>query len=376
MTADKTSAPQDGGKPRTKGPWLSRLAINVLTVVVAVLIYWLLGFIVNDIGSVAGPDYDEVEKRHIDQALIAREKALAGDIKETARLLDKQNKKQQILSESSQGLQKTMSQLLDLQRISLEKNLTLSPDQSEAFNNSLEVFLSNQERFQDNNEEIAALMEKQQGLEDEQRGVLAQLDEQRKPALEEHRRLMERHRTRLAMFKLLVLIPLFTAGVWLVLRKRGHAYYPLILAFAGATSLKMLMVMHEHFPQRWFKYILILLCLAAAARLLVYFIRSIIAPKKDKLIRQYRDAYEKFLCPVCEYPIRRGPMKFLYWNRRSLKKLRLPASASGEEPADDPYTCPSCSTQLFGECPSCHETRPTLLPFCEHCGAPGEIEGA
>jgi hypothetical protein len=375
MTTDQPSPPINHGKPKAKGPWLSRLAINVLTATLAVLIYWLLGFIVQDIGSVAGPDYSEVEKRHLDQELVEREKTLEQEIKQTARLVDKQNQKQKLLSQSSQGLQKTMSQLLDLQRLSLEKNLTLSAEQSESFNESLKVFLSNQDRFQEINEEIAALVEKQQGLEDEQSGVRARLEEQRKPAQEEYRRLSEQHRSRLALIKLLVLVPLFIAGAWLVLKKRGHTYFPLFLAFAGATSAKMIMVMHEHFPQRYFKYILILISLIAAARLLVYFIRSIIAPKKDKLIHQYRDAYEKFLCPVCEYPIRRGPMKFLYWNRRSLKKLRLPASSpGGESPADDPYTCPSCSTQLFSECASCHATRPTLLPFCDHCGTPGEID--
>ncbi|MAE67519.1 MAG: hypothetical protein CMJ18_24945 [Phycisphaeraceae bacterium] len=135
----------------------------------------------------------------------------------------------------------------------------------------------------------------------------------------------------------------------------------------------MLVVMHEHFPRRWFKYILILILLAAAARLLVYFIRSIVAPSKDKLLRQYRDAYEKFLCPVCEYPIRRGPMKFLYWNRRTLKKLRLPAQSAEEDTSGDPYICPSCSADLFSECPSCHAVRPTLLPFCDHCGAASDF---
>ena len=50
-----------------------------------------------------------------------------------------------------------MGQLLDLQKLSLEKELTLSADQAKAFGDSLEVFLSNQQRFQEINEEIAAL---------------------------------------------------------------------------------------------------------------------------------------------------------------------------------------------------------------------------
>jgi len=361
----------ESDKPRPKGPWLSRLAVNILTGVVAILIYWLLGFVVNDIGSVKGPDYDKIEEQHLDADLVNRDKILTGQIAETKRLVERQNRKQELLSQSSQGLQKTMTQLLELQKLSLEKNLTLPADQSAAFNNSLGVFLSNQQSFQEINEEIASLVDKQQTLEDEQTEIRRELDKQRVPARDEFQKLSEKHRRRLALFKLLVLVPLFVVAVWLVLRMRGHTYFPLVLAFAGATSFKMFIVMHEHFPQRWFKYILILLSLIGAARLLVYFIRSIVAPQKDKLLRQYRDAYEKFLCPVCEYPIRRGPMKFLYWSRRSLKKLRLPAS-SGDEKTDEAYTCPSCSTELFGECPSCHSTRPSLLPFCDHCGTAAE----
>ena len=57
--------------------------------------------------------------------------------------------------------------------------------------------------------------------------------------------------------------------------------------------------------------------------------------------------------------------------RRSLKKLRLPDAVGGTQ-ADESYTCPSCSTELFNECPSCHAIRPGLLPFCDHCGASGD----
>ncbi|MEM7143931.1 MAG: hypothetical protein AAF591_02270 [Verrucomicrobiota bacterium] len=369
---DSSGQASSSGRPRAKGPWLSRMAIHVLTVVVGVLVYWLLGFVVDDIGSIRGPDYREIEKAHLDGALVDRDKALSNEITETKRLVEQQNRKQQLLSQSSKELQKTMDQLLELQRISLEKDLELTAEQSAAFNQSLEVFLSNQENFQSINEEIAALVEAQQDLEEEQRGVQSALDEQRRPAREEYEALSERHRWRLALLKLVVLVPLFVAGVWLVVRLRGHTYFPLVLAFTGATSLKMLVVMHEHFPERWFKYLLILVSLAAAARLLVYFIRSIVAPKRDKLLRQYRDAYEKFLCPVCEYPIRRGPMKYLYWNRRTIKKLRLPAGAGvGDGEKEERYVCPACQVELYGECGSCGKVRATLLPYCEYCGAEG-----
>lgn len=368
MSSDTEKTPQ-AEPPRAKGPWLSRVAINVLTLVVGLLLFWLLGFVIDDIGSVRGPDYREIEERHLDASLVERDEVLSGQINDIARQVEKQNQRQRILSQSSQELQNTMGQLLDLQKISLEKELSLSAEQTQAFNDSLEVFLANQQTFQEINEEMATLVEQRQTLEDEQSTVRESLETQREPARDEYEDLVTRHRWRLALIKLAVLAPLFLIGAGMVVKMRGHSYFPLVVAFAGAVSFKMMLVMHQHFPQRWFKYILILVALLVAARLLVYFIRSIVAPQKDKLLKQYREAYEKFLCPVCEYPIRRGPMKYLYWNRRSLKKLRLPSHGLGEEEDDDPYTCPSCSTNLFSNCGACHAVRPTLLPYCEHCGA-------
>jgi hypothetical protein len=38
----------------------------------------------------------------------------------------------------------------------------------------------------------------------------------------------------------------------------------------------------------------------------------------------YREAYERFFCPICEFPIRRGPLKYVFWSRRSIKNLHFP----------------------------------------------------
>jgi predicted RNA-binding Zn-ribbon protein involved in translation (DUF1610 family) len=95
-------------------------------------------------------------------------------------------------------------------------------------------------------------------------------------------------------------------------------------------------------------------------------------PKPDWLLKQYREAYEHFLCPACNYPIRRGPLRYLFWTRRTLRRLRIPTQAGAQ--ADEPYTCPACGTVLFEECPSCHAVRHALLPVCSKCGAAREID--
>jgi hypothetical protein len=83
-------------------------------------------------------------------------------------------------------------------------------------------------------------------------------------------------------------------------------------------------------------------------------------------LRQYREAYERFFCPVCDYPIRRGPLKYVFWSRRTIKHLHFPPQTP--PPADEPYTCPACGTLLFEKCAVCGNVRHSLLPVCNHCG--------
>jgi predicted RNA-binding Zn-ribbon protein involved in translation (DUF1610 family) len=96
----------------------------------------------------------------------------------------------------------------------------------------------------------------------------------------------------------------------------------------------------------------------------VYLIKLIVAPKKDLLIKQYQQYYDKHLCPVCTKPIKAGPLRYAAWK----KKATVVASQGMELDKRDPYTCPSCGTNLYDKCESCGNIRHTLLPYCEHCG--------
>jgi hypothetical protein len=58
--------------------------------------------------------------------------------------------------------------------------------------------------------------------------------------------------------------------------------------------------------------------------ILIYALRAIAFPSQDWLLKQYREAYESLLCPICSYPIRRGPLKYMIWTRRSLRRLTAP----------------------------------------------------
>jgi predicted RNA-binding Zn-ribbon protein involved in translation (DUF1610 family) len=338
----------------------------LFTVVLTVLVYWLLGFIVDDIGSWPGPQYADVEQRMLDQTLVARSRDLQLKIADIEHQIRDQRARQKVLADSTANSKETMNQLLEIQRLALQKNVTPTPEELKALADSEELFLSNQKQYQILNEDIASLNVQSQDLDDEHREIERKLDERREPIQREFEGLQRRHELKVAAVKLGALAPFLAIAFTLFVKKRDSLYAPLIYAFGVAVLAKIVLVMHEYFPTRYFKYILILACLAVVVRILIYLLKMIAYPKRDWLLKQYREAYEAFLCPVCDYPIRRGPLKYLVWNRRNIRKLPIPmVSADGEER----YSCPMCGTALYEKCSACHAIRHSLLPACEKCGA-------
>jgi hypothetical protein len=359
-------------KQKPKGPWIHRYFIRFLTVIFAVLVFWVLGFLVQDIESIKGPQYKDIEKEHVDQKLVEKQKELNASIGEIDRDIKDKREEIRIVSDSSKNLQETINQLISLQRLTIEKSVSLSEAEQSNLSSSLSHFLESQKTYQKHNAELSQLTGKRRELESERLATEKQIEEQRKPAREEFDKLHEKHKLRLACFQLLILIPLLAIGVFFIIKKWGSIYFPLFIGFAGATFLKVTLVIHEYFPTRYFKYVLILGLLIAVGKLLVYFIRVVAFPKAQWLTKQYREAYERFLCPICEYPIRTGPRKYLFWTRRSVKKNKLPRGEATEEV----YSGPSCGTTLMEECAECGKIRHSLLPHCRHCNAEKAIEGS
>jgi predicted RNA-binding Zn-ribbon protein involved in translation (DUF1610 family) len=218
-------------------------------------------------------------------------------------------------------------------------------------------------------QEASELIEQRQILIRERMEVDVQLSGQRELARADFLQQRDRHRLKLAFFQLGILLPILLTAVAVSWRFRGSIYFPLFLAFSLATLLRVTLVAHEYFPTRVFKYILIGVLLLVVARVLIHFIRATAFPKTQWLLKQYREAYERFLCPVCEYPIRTGPRRYLFWTRRTVHKVVL---SSGEGDREETYICPSCGHSLFEECGICHKVRHSLLPACSHCGGAKE----
>jgi hypothetical protein len=358
-------------KPKSKGPWISRFAVRFFSVVFAVLIFWLLGFIMDDIKTIRGPRYEPIEEKHIDKALVEKTALLERQIEEFGRKIRGKREDQRMIGDSSRHLQRTMNQLLELQKVSIQKKVPLSETEKQNFTRSLNLFLEHQKKYQEMNQTISDLVAKKRDLQEEKRNLEEKIEEQREPARVEYEKLGRRHELKLASIQLAILIPLLAIAAVVILKKRSSLYFPLLAAFGAATLIKAGLVIHEYFPSRYFKYILITALILAVVKLLIYLIRTVAFPKAQWLTKQYREAYERFLCPVCEYPIRIGPRRFLFWTRRTVNKIVVPGEKAGQE---EPYTCPSCGTALFSECPSCHKIRHALLPHCAHCGAEKSLE--
>ncbi|MCK4374384.1 MAG: hypothetical protein KAX19_03610 [Candidatus Brocadiae bacterium] len=266
-------------KQKPKGPWINRFVTRLFTLVLAALIFWFLGFLVQDIRSIKGPQREAIATRHVDQSLVDRKRTLEKQTADLDRKIGDQKEEQSIAGDSSQNLQSTMNQLIELQRLSIQKDIALSESEQKNLGISLNQFLESQKKYQELNTSILQLMAEKRALDDERRDVDRRLEQQRRPALEEYNRLRKTHRLKLAALQLLVLLPLLVVGAIVIMKKRASIYFPLFVAFGGATLLKVTLVIHEYFPTRYFKYILISVLLLAVARLLVHFIRTVAFPK-------------------------------------------------------------------------------------------------
>ncbi len=351
--------------PRPRGPWSHRFWLWLFTIALGVLLYWLLGFVLDDIGSWPGPDYHEFEAQRLDRKVVQEEEALAGQLRAIQRRIEDKSEEQRSLRDSTDNSQRTMNQLLEFQRLNLQRDVKPSAEEQQALAESEQLFLANQKHYQILNEELVKLNAESRGLEAKREANEQRLSELREPIRRAYEQLMRRHALLLGGFKLAFLLPILVIAAVLFVRGRQGRFAPLVYALGAAALVRLMLVMHEYFPARYFKYVLILSAIAAVVWVLVYLVRMLAHPKRDWLLRQYREAYEAFLCPICTYPIRRGPLKYLTWTRRSIKNL-VPAATSAAN--DEPYVCPACSTRLYEKCQQCGAVRPSLLPSCQQCG--------
>ncbi len=364
MSKDGTSAP-----PRSPVPRSLRIGSFLLSSLLTILIVWLLGFVLDDIGDIDGPTYQAIVDEYVDESLRERAADLELRIAGIETRVARQGELQGDLQRSMDNARETMQQMMELQRLSLEQETPPSEAERAALATAQQRFLEAQNRFEAANAEIASSNETKFQLRQEQRVIEATIETQARPADDDYKERRLAHQFRLASMQLSFIVPLFLLAAWLFWRYGESAYRSILMAMLAATFWKVGGVMFDHFPQEFFKYIAIVAAIVIVLGFLAWMLRKAVNPSRQLLLARHREAYRGHVCPVCAYPIARGPLKFALWTRKGPRLSATAEPASGQEAgADTPYACPSCGTTLFAACRRCDAPRHTLLPFCEHCG--------
>ncbi|MBX9587633.1 MAG: hypothetical protein K2X50_10325 [Gammaproteobacteria bacterium] len=349
-----------------KGRSSSRFWVKVSAVVLGLLFYGLLNFILEDLGTIHQPNYQKIQAKHVSQSVLDQEQQLNNEINAHNNQIKRLSDNQQYIKNNADNLKTTIDQMLDIQKSSLQKNITVSEKDKASFNEAQNVFLSYQNQFKTLNDDILNWQKSKHILEGKLDNVHTTLDQQRKLADKEYSQLSEKHRFFQAKLQVSTLLIILLFSLLLLRRYYTNAYSIILKAFCLATFILTFLTIHEFFPSQYFKYLLIGALILTVIYLMTKLIQSIKSPKLDMLIKQYREAYEHFLCPVCEFPIHMGPRRFLFWTRRSNVQLKLPKTKESHD--FEIYHCPACSTELFNQCSSCQQVRYSLLPSCSHCG--------
>lgn len=354
-----------------KGTWAVRTGILFSTILLGLLFYWLLGFATEDVRTMRGPDHGLFLEGKIGKELKDRSESLSAEISRLNSEIRALNEEQSLKSSVAKNMEATLEQL--------NKQIASAKDDAERerLNQNLGEFLKTQKEYQDLLGRISKSTLERQALEREMDQVQKEIDSRIAAAGQIWSKRIDAHRTKLALIELtLLIVPLVLAGYLLlrVQKKQGTLLFPVLLAFTCAALVRLFFTLHEYLPRIWFKYIAIVAVIVVVIRFLVYLVGLATRPRPDRLLLQYRQAYEKYLCPICEYPIRIGPLKYLYWTRKSAVKTLARMQRRQVSSLGQPYTCPACGQTLFETCAACGDIRHSLMEHCEHCGAHKEVK--
>ena len=354
------------------GPISHRIMIYAFAAILTLLLIWAIGYILSDIGNIKGPDWQVIQTEAIGSSLQDQQQKLNEEKTAIVAQIENQQENQKILKTSMGSSKETMEQLLSLHRLALEKSVKPTADQQNALAESQTLYLASQQQFQQANNEIVTLTEQQRQFQQKIDTVTEKIDTRRELGREKFDTLMRTYRWKTAGLKLLLIIPLLLGVTWLLVFKRKSDFAPLVFAAFVATFVQTGMIMQQYFPAEFFHYILIGVAILVVVIILRHLIRLASSPQKDWLLKQYKEAYRKWLCPVCNFPIRRGLRKEVDWSSRKLRGA-VPVLQKEEEKSEEPYTCPSCGQLLYEKCEDCQYIRHSLLPFCEACSGHKEM---
>ena len=349
--------------------WGTRVAINFFTLMLTLLFFWFLGFVVRDIQTMSPPDHAKVtEAYHISVSgpgfsqKTEESHLLEQMIRDIRHSVSQKEQQQVILREGAEDIEKLLDRLY---AAAIED----SEAEREFATTAWQQLLERRQQIITLSDEILEANAEREKLTSQKTVIDSELSVFSRRANEHYGELLRQHQLWVAFYLLAVLSPFFVVSVFLLIRCRQSPYFPIYLALGIATLVRIGFVIHDRFPLEISKYILIGSLIIAVLLLLVYAIRSVAKPTLNRILKQNRESYERFLCTHCEYPIRTGPRTFLYWTRRTVHKM-LPKSDTIDE---ETYQCPFCGTSLYETCSACSKVRHAQLEFCRHCGDKKEI---
>ncbi|HIO66063.1 MAG TPA: hypothetical protein EYN40_05140, partial [Planctomycetes bacterium] len=289
----------------SKGTFWQRLQSISLTLILALLLIWFLGFLRYDVGDLEGPDrqsyigaLDQGPQEQLDD-LIAQQR-------EIRRELQRNRSLQQGYKDSKENARQVMEEITALHRLSLDQKIQPHVENVLALADARSRFLSSQEKLETANIAVRESNSRDFELTDD---IFKQREVVRKhniPATEQFSAAYDSHRLLLAFYKLGIPLPMFLIAAWLVKRYRRSPYRPIFFALLVATFWEVGAIAFEHFPREYFKYIAIGVAILIVGMFLKFTLRNLSTPPKDLLLRRYRESYEKCRCPRCDFPIRRG----------------------------------------------------------------------
>lgn len=357
---------------RARGTFWMRAGILLLAVLFGVLVYWSVGFLLDDIKVFKMPDREAFFESHLDHSLSQRLDVLEMQLRDLDNKHELLTQQRGFIKDSSSSLQVIVDNLFKLKNRDQE---LIRTDQFAQVLAALDKIIAIQDSYKTTADEYLETTNAKHEIQKEIAAIKKRIERNRNAVNKMYSDRVRRQQIKSTIFRMLFLLPLVLISTLVFVKKRGSIYRMIYVSSALAIYIKTAMVIHERFPSRYFKYILTVCLLCVVGWGFGWVIRRLVRPKLDTLLKQYRQSYERFLCPVCEYPIRRGPRKHLYWTRRTVNKTALISDVSACDEDDKPYACPACGTQIFEVCESCGDLRHSLLPNCEKCGAVKSLSG-
>jgi predicted RNA-binding Zn-ribbon protein involved in translation (DUF1610 family) len=349
---------------KQRAPLPLRLATSFLSLLLTLFFIWLLSFMLNDIGDLPGPNYNAIQQRNIPEEKQSTANELSDQLTEIEKQIKRQQEIQKNLQQSMINSETALTKIADLQRLSLERGGKPSEVDQQAMENARSRFYAAQDDFESANESIASLNSERHQLNQSIAAINKELRQFQNIAQTEFNIEQRSHDLKVASLKLALVVPLLLLSAWRVRKKRGSIYQPFNWAALVSTFWMVWLVMWDHFPRDFFKYIAILATIGILAAFLAWAIRSSARPRKATLLNRHREAYQNHRCPICNFPILRGAFQQAVWTKRGPK---LHGEAFGQKKSSR-YSCPSCGEALFDQCYECNEVTQTLLPYCSACG--------